>query len=353
MLDTLLETHSRYAPPPEKEEQKQVSFSQSTSKISALQHPIKWLVYDRFSRDNWFGSAISLVLMRSNYVLLKGALQRKIDGKIQPDPTRVISFAILALEKIWSFSSGRGGMVPEGRTMLERMKNALKSANQSSAQFELLINLPVRFLQIYGNFDNGLKAYGYQPSFAKNGKSVGFNKVEGHEPAEKIRLWMGGFQIIWQIVALRGFFKSPKETKSLAQEEKKPSSSPVIFSRSQSISLKGHEGEKKSFMGIVQALWNHDRELVMGAFLSTVITAMSGMEGFLKTDRSPKEARSILQGTALNALTSLSYQYYQFSRIIKDNYMQDNGKIDKQPFAERLRVEAAGEGKHVMSVGAR
>ena len=113
MPNSLSEMNFRYAGPSPQEadqENEPVSFSQSTSKISALRHPVKWLVYDRFSAENWFGSVISLVMMRSNYLLTKGALQREIDGKIKPDPTRVISFSILGLEKIWSFSAGRGGV---------------------------------------------------------------------------------------------------------------------------------------------------------------------------------------------------------------------------------------------------
>lgn len=309
------------------EKQQIPPFKHSSSRISAWEHPLQWLIKDRFSKENWFGSMISLVLMRSNYMLAKAAMVRKINGEQQTDYTRVLSFAALGFEKIWSFSGGRGGLVPEGKTMLARIKNALRHPNQSSSQFEFLIIMPIRLLQIYGNFNNGLKAYGYHPTYDKESRSFKLGKVADHESAEKIRLWIGGMQIIWQAVALGGFFKKPKE-KSEQPEKVEELSGIKAFNKSTSILHQDDVKEKKTVIAICKQLWKHDRQLILGTLLSLTITAMSAYESYLKKDRSKEEAKLILKATMINTAISLSYQYYQFSRIIKDSYMTPSQVAD-------------------------
>ena len=302
------------------EKQQIPTFKNSSSRVHVWEDPLLWLVKDRFSKENWFGSVISLVLMRSNYMQAKAAHVRKINGKQETDYTRVLSFAALGFEKIWSFSGGRGGFVPEGKTMLARMKNALRHPNQSSSQFEFLITIPIRVLQIYGNFNNGLKAYGYHPTYDKEAGSFKIKKVINHEPAEKIRLWTGVVMILWQAVALNGFFKKPKDIPKQLAKNERPSEIKA-FNKSTSIVQQDNVKEKKTVIAICKQLWKHDRQLILGTLLSLTITAMIVGENYLKMKRSNEEATLNLKATMINTAISLSYQYYQFSRIIKDSYM--------------------------------
>ncbi|HEU5047923.1 MAG TPA: hypothetical protein VFT64_08795 [Rickettsiales bacterium] len=254
----------------------------------------------RFNSDNWFGSLITACFAYVNYESLLSARTRLVHGKLTRDRPREFSAQVQIAEKVWSFSSARGGMFPEGHTLGQRITNAFLHPQRSSTQFEWLILMPVFMFNNLNHIKLGLKAHG-----------VGLKAGEIAYAPEKIRLYSGLYQLVAQSLKGYGHFR-------------KHNDEPIIEDvRSLSVSGPGGLGKLNTELFVpIKKMWKHDRVFLIGSVLNVFSPAFAGIEAWRKQGRSSVEAKHLARQTAITGLIVAAEGVYGAQRIVKSNYTQ-------------------------------
>ena len=251
----------------------------------------------RFNKDNWFGSLLLPFLFYTYYQDASAARIRKVNGVTTPDRKRQIGAEIFMAEKAWSFFSARGGKFPEGKTIGERIKNAVKHPQISSTQFEWLVLFPARCLSVYSAATNGLKAYG-----------IGLKPGEKAYKPERIRLFIAALQGTSTLLNGFGFFRRKKAPIAISGAPRQPDANRVHV-----------EGDEED-ISVIRKLWNNDRVLFIGSLMTMIVPATEALEGWAKSQKSHAEATRLIRGALASCLIAISYTVYTFQRIVSSNY---------------------------------
>lgn len=292
-------------------------------------------IKSRFNSDNWFGSLVTPFMGYVYYQNMKAAQTRKINGISTPDHKRELSAQLYMAEKTWSFFSARGGKFPEGKTAWQRILNALKHPQLSSAQFEWLILSPVVLLNNTTHFINGLKAYG-----------IGLKPGETAYAPEKIRLYQALYQFAAASLSGVGHFRN-HATDGVVTITPAHEPSPSSTRESQ-----------RSIPAVLKKMWNHDRILLVGSLMTMFSPILPGIEAWAKSRKSRTEAIHLAKGAFVNSIISACYGFYIFQRIAKSNYTKADAsvntvnyqeintqqpspeEINKKKFTEKLEAES-------------
>lgn len=251
----------------------------------------------RFDKDNWLGSVITPFVAYVNYNMMRAAQTREVNGTLSPDRRRELSAQLQMAEKTWSFFSERGGKFPEGKTVWQRMANAIKHPQISSTQFEYVLLLPAFFLAQTSNIMAGIKAY-----------DIGLKQGETVYKPERIRLYSGIVQTTSIILAGIGHFRKHN-----------PVSADEVSAMNESNGL----------LQAIKKMWKYDRILVTGSFINMISPSFAAFEAWGKAKKSRTEAIYLARGALVNGVINGIYGIYTFQRIAKSNFTKNKDTIEK------------------------
>lgn len=270
------------------------SEQQSSTEEKQNKGLVTWLweyAKGRFNRQNWFGSAFILNAMYATYEgdIKAGRERITVSGKREPDYTRIIPGYIFMAEKIWSFFSARGAKIPEGNTVLKRVKNAFLHPQQSSAQFEWLILLPMRLYVLYGHLSYGIKAW-----------------LGTGERSERARLGMAASMVVLHGLMGWGHFKKHKKPEQVSEAQK--NSDEHKQKRTKPLTIKQ----------VFKHIKKYNPEFLLAGSLGIFYVLSGAYEGLKKKNHSRTEAFSLVKQTISGLASECAATYYIASRIAQD-----------------------------------
>lgn len=285
------------------ESQKQ---SNSSSKEKPKADPVDktWnYLKSRFTRDNFFGSLVIPLSMKGGFQALKTAQNHTINGVPSPDTPRILATRIFLAERAWSFFSARGARFPEGINLQQRMGNAIRHPQRSSAQFEYLLLLPSRLLTAFAHTKAGLAAYGI-------GAPQTYDK-------EHQRFYQGALQIVWLSFLGYGHFKKRQNPEHKLKNEALTEGSDENSKDEAPSSI---QQPNMSMLDVVRKIWKQDRVLALGYMLDAVFPIMNALEGWGNSSRQREDAIQYAKSAASGAAVSAAYSLYTFQRIARSNF---------------------------------
>lgn len=287
--------------------------TQEQGKTAVPGHSINERVWDylgsRFNQDNWFGSLATGASFYTYLETLRAAKSRKENGVPTLDYGRALSAIIFMAEKTWSFFSIRGGKFPEGDTIPKRAVNAIRHPQKSSTQFEWLFLFPARCASIYAAATTGLRAHG-----------IGLKEGKVPYKQEKIRLYLAIVQTISTFLTGLGHFRKRGNETPEGEENK------TLPENLQEGDITGNK--QRNIFRVIGQIWKYDKLLFIGSTISTLLPAMEGVEGWIKSTKSRKEANHLIKAGVISTLIGAAYTAYTFQRIERSNYRKHNAEIN-------------------------
>lgn len=199
-----------------------------------------------------------------------------------PDMGRMINSSMNSIISTWTFLSTRAALVPEGNTVLQRMKTALENMDKSQVQVRDMLSMGGGIASI---LEHGMK--GFKLSQQLKNRQLVKNGGQATEVIfDKTRLMQGGLGLVGMmlnIYALFGPEAARKQQKERITHEAEVSKLANLELRpfKESVSLP-FAGRMKQKMKMVVGFFKSNPMLMLNSLISVSIAVALGIEGRTK-----------------------------------------------------------------------
>lgn len=272
--------------------------------VKEVKQRIDQFVDNRLNEENWLGTLIIPLVIYG-----------RLAAPQKPELSRVVSRQLFIIEKIWAFFSARGAAYPKGEKVTERIANTILNPQASSLQLEYLLLLPSRLLQLQAHISRGLSKKA---------------DIIGKEP-QNIRRIQAGLTVLWvSLLGIGHFKKRPASTDEKAQDD----AMPVYFKHSQSLKLAAAPERPQEGLNVNHVLknaWKHDKPLLAGLFVETILAAFEAAEEWQKSNKTRETAFTTVRSAMTRMLITAAYSVYTLQRISRSNFksLEEPTQVEK------------------------
>lgn len=248
--------------------------SQGKDKIKSDQGKQNWF-QSRFGKEHRFGSGIMLVNLTSSLLQVYAAKKEK-------DGFRMTTGTLASALTTWGILSSRGGKMPEGDAVLERVAYTVKHPDSSAVHFAMLGSIGITAIAAAGHLRKGFS----------------------NDPTERIRITSGELGLLSVGMMTIGLFKDRKnhKTPDILQE---------ITQEPENGGILAHARKLYRFA------WQFDTRGVVGRYISIGNQLCDLMEGVAKRSVEGKASTPLIASALIDLCVVVGQSLYFYEQLMR------------------------------------